>query len=721
MANDMSDSTTGEVAQGEEWFLAQVERPSIDTASLLQALEVLRVRGQGEAAESRAELLQDMLVERKQTDAALEVLQRRAQWAAAARRTDGEWLQEALDVCGSLWDQKALVEESGFDKNVPPPEAIRRLRLLRALREGVLCHDRTWGLGVVTRVDHFYKRVEVDFERRLGHQLSLGYAAETLELVGDDHLMVWKKRRPDELKALVQNDPAEVVRMVLRSFGPTSVSQLQALLAQGVVPEADWKRFWDAARKGLKKDPHVVVPSGRTEPLRLIDTSGSRESEWFDNLGRERDLPKLINLLEELAGRSQLKLNELQAATVRDRVAFTAKGAWSDDHGTVARVIMAAAALGVADAVPPERSEVFFRPSIFMETMRQLPSRQSRSFLRFLGARDAERTRKLQLDLLARMEIGVLNEALSYLLETGAEAEVAQLFKQAYDSRAPTLEMLSWLSRFMEKREAWNLGHAGLTASFMLDVLEQEASGERLKAQNQLREKFAKPEWLKDLMGRMERKDTEQMLMRIKDSPAWPTLDRQSILAHMVKLDGTLAPLLASKINKSEAVRGPVTSERSFRERQIQLDKIINIEIPKVAKDIAIARSYGDLRENFEFKAAKEAQSILFHRRDELMKQLRQVTPTDFKDFTADKAGIATTLTVEYADGRREQYHVLGEWDSDTSLGIISSTSRMAQALAGHVPGDEIVVPADHGEERCRLVDVKALPDEIRDWIAGRR
>lgn len=720
MANDTSDSTT-DTAQGEEWFLAQIEKPAIDTAGLLQALELLRARGQGDTAESRAELLQDMLVERKQTDAALDVLHRRAQWAAAARRTDGAWLQEALDVCGSLWDQKALVDESGFEKNVPAPESIRRLRLLRALREGVLCHDRTWGLGVVTRVDHFYKRVEVDFERRLGHQLSLGYAAETLELVGDDHLLVWKKRKPEQLKTLVQQDPAEVVRMVLRSFGPTTVSQLQSLLGQGVVPEADWKRFWDAARKALKKDPHVVIPGGRSEPIRLIDTTGTRESEWFDSLGRERDLPKLISLLEELAGRSNVKLTELQAATVRDRVAFTAKGAWSDDHGTVARVIMAAEALGVGDAVPAERSEAFFRPATFMETMRQLPSRQSRSFLKFLGARDADRTRRMLVSLLPRMEIGVINESLAYLLESGAEADVTQVFKQAFDGRAPTLEMLSWLGRFMEKREAWGLGSAGLTATFMLDVLEQEASGERLKAQNQLRERFAKNEWLKDLMGRMERKDIEQMLMRIKDSPAWPALDRASILAQMVKIDGTLAPLLASKVNKSESGRGPVTSERSFRERQTQLDKIINIEIPKVAKDIAIARSYGDLRENFEYKAAKEAQTILFHRRDELMKQLRQVTPSDFKDFPADKAGIATTVEVEYAGGRRERYHILGEWDGDTTMGIIASSSRMAQALAGHVPGDEVVVPAEHGEDRCKLVEVGALPDEIRDWIAGRR
>lgn len=722
MADAELTSNPSPGVSSESDFLAQIEAPQIDVPRLLAALEELRKQNQADAAESRAELLQDTLVERKQADAALAVLQRRAHWAALARRSDGNWLQEALDICGDAWEQKAVVEEAGFEKGVPPVEAVRRLRLLRSLRENVLCHDRTWGLGVVTRVDSFYKRVEIDFERKLGHQLSMSYAAETLELVDDDHLLVWKKRKPDDLRALVQNQPAEVVRMALRSFGPLTLTQLQTLLTRGIVAEPDWKRFWDQARKELKKDAHVQVPAARSEPLRIVETTDEGHGGWFLTLSRERELTTVVGLLEELAGgKEAARLTPDHRAVVADRLAFAVKGAGSRDLGLLARLTMVADALEMGEAVAADRREAFLGESVFVETMRQLPVRHSRLFLRHLGAREGNRLFTLLLGLLPRMEIGTLNESMAYLLENGQEERVAAVYKARMDLRKPSLEMLNWLSRNLEKRGAWNLGAMGPVVAFMLDVLEEEASGERLKAQNQLRERFAKTDWLKGLMEELETRDIEQLLLRIKDSPAWPTLDRQSIMAHMVKLRPELGALLATKVNKGEgSSRGPVTSERSYRERQLQLDRIVNIEIPKVAKDIAIARSYGDLRENFEFKAAKEAQTILFHRRDELMRQLRQVTPTDFKEFPTDKAGVATTVTVEYADGKRERYHILGEWDGDTNLGIIASSSRMAEALAGHRAGEEITVPAEHGETRCRVVEVGALADEVREWMAGR-
>ncbi|MCO5061953.1 MAG: GreA/GreB family elongation factor [Kiritimatiellae bacterium] len=161
-----------------------------------------------------------------------------------------------------------------------------------------------------------------------------------------------------------------------------------------------------------------------------------------------------------------------------------------------------------------------------------------------------------------------------------------------------------------------------------------------------------------------------------------------------------------------------MTSKRSFRERQQQLDHILSVEIPKVARDIALARSYGDLRENHEYKAAKEAQTILFRRRDELMQELRRVTPSDFRGFSTDKAGVATTVTLSYEDGRQERYHILGAWDGDTARGIISSTSRMAEALIGHSAGETLVVPSEDGEAKATLTQVAALPAELLAYIS---
>lgn len=706
----------------EEWFLSQIALTPVPVIDLLASLEAMRDGGQIELAESWAEMLQDSLAEKKLVDDALRALELRIRWASADKRSGVAWSQEAMDVCGATWDQKALIEESGFEKGVAAAEAVRRLRLLRSLREGVLCYDRTWGLGVVLRVDGFYKRVEVDFERKLGHQFSLAYAAETLQLVGDDHLLAWKKRRGDELAKLMANKPGEVVRMTLRSFGALTVTQLQAALVPTLMPEADWKKFWERARRDLKSDHSVIMPATRTETIRILESATSREQEWFAKLGRELNLDHILEAVEDLAGRSPVPTLEAKRRTVvQDRLAYAMHGALRDDPGMRARLLMSAQALGLLEEIGGRKAlDEFLSPVVLENTLRQLPARLNRKFLRFLAETEGERVVEMLRRMLPRCEIGILNEVAAYLLDINREDLVSAVFRAAFATRAPSLEILAWISRFSDKWEAWQLAPAPATMQFMLEALESEASGQRLKAQNQLRERFAKPEWIKEWMNRLEPHENETLLLRIKDSAAWPTLDRQSVLANMVKQRPELAPLLASRTTKTEnAGRGPVTSARMFRERQQALDRIVNAEIPKVAKDIAIARSYGDLRENFEYKAAKEAQSILFHRRDELMRQLQQVTPTDFKGYPTERAGIATTVVIEYADGRREQYHILGEWDSDTTRGIISSTSRMAVALIGRSAGDELTVPSENGDLKCRLVEVKPIPEEIRQWAEG--
>ncbi len=720
----MSDANRSEIpsaeAQTEEWFLAQMADPKMNVGFLLASLRRLREGGKKEEAEQRIEVLQDTLAERGRLAEAIEALQQRARWAVADGRRDINWGEEALDVLGGEWEMKALIDESGFSRPGAAADAIGRLRLLMALKEGLLVYDRTWGMGTVGRVDAFNKRVEIDFERRAGHSMSFSYAAESLALVGEDHVLMWRRSRRDELSKLVKDNAAEVVRMALRSFGPLTATQLQsALCSSGVVLEADWKRFWDSARKKLKSDGSVLIPPGRSDLLRLQEGGQSQQDQQFDGLSRERNLTKLIAALEELTGpKGPQSYTPAQQEVLLDRLQFALKGAASTDLAMPARIAVCAAAFGLDGKLDSARMPDFFQGHVLDNVLKQLPARPLRAFLRYLQGRDAEQLKASLLTRLAHVEIGVLNEALSYLQETGSEADAAARFKQSFDARLPSLEMLSWLGRHPEKISEWNVASPALVVRFMIEALEQEANGERLKAQNQLRERFLKPDWLKKIMPLLSRDEVEQMLLRVKDSTGWPALDRAAVMGQMIKLDSALAPLLASRPDQPAAARGPVTSTRSFRERQQQLDHIISVEIPKVARDIALARSYGDLRENHEYKAAKEAQTILFRRRDELMSELRRVTPSDFRDFATDKAGVATTVTLVYEDGRNETYHILGAWDGDPSRSIISSTSRMAEALIGHEAGETIVVPAEHGEARVRLAKVTALPDDILAYIS---
>lgn len=696
---------------GEAWFMAELDRAKLNADALIEKLKELRDQGQTDSAEQHAALLQDALNEKNQKADALRVLELRANWMDARKQKLVSWPGESLDILGSGWEEKTLVDQSGAESNVNPREGVRRLRVLFALQPDSLCFDKTWGLGVVLKVDYFNKKLHVDFERKLGHQLGLAYASQTLELVSEDHVLVWKRRKPKDLAELVAKNPAEVVRMSLRSFGPITAGELQQRLSSGIVSETQWKSFWDAARKVLKNDPKVVIPRSRNESIQLVEQAQSQDETWFSTFAACRELDRLAQMMEELVDRQKGQpLTKTQADLFNDRLAFVVKGCGQKHIGIHARAVMAAAAVGATATHLP-----FMHGATLVETLKQLSAKHSRLFLKFLGAQNADATRDVLMRVLPQLDIGSLGEAVNYLCEAGHEPLVAGWFKTALDTRAATVEIMSWLSRNLDKREVWSLAPAYPTVNMMVDQLTHEYNGDKLKAQNGLREKFSKPEWLREVFAELDPDQRNKIFLRLREARGWSTLDKNSMLAQCIKVYPELELLMATK--KAAEAKVLVTSSRSYREKQKQLHHITNVELPKIARDIALARSYGDLRENFEYKAAKENQLVTLHRRDEIHTLLSRVKHSDFADYAAPtSAGMAATVAIRYENGKSETYHILGEWDSDQSRGIIACSSKMAQALEGKKSGDRVTVPTETGTTTVEIVSVSQIPAQILEW-----
>ena len=140
-------------------------------------------------------------------------------------------------------------------------------------------------------------------------------------------------------------------------------------------------------------------------------------------------------------------------------------------------------------------------------------------------------------------------------------------------------------------------------------------------------------------------------------------------------------------------------------------DDIINKKIPENSKEIGIAREYGDLRENFEFKAAKQQQAVLMRQKAELEAELSTARGTDFSDANTSIVSVGTIVNFEDLNsGNEETVTVLGAWDTDTEKGIVSYLSGMGDAMLGKSEGEEIELPTEkEGEMRTVLIkEIKA-------------
>ncbi len=704
--------------------LGLLEDPAAGAAAWLRLLDEGRAGGAPAATREWAALAQETLAKAGDVEGGIDVLKWRAEHTPPEQMTGKDWIKAADLVAGSNPHLLALIQEAGFGQRLAARECVRRFRLLQSLKPGALCLHRTWGFGVVQKADALYKKIEINFRGRPGHGLAMKVAAETLEVLGDDHVLARLHRDRDGLQQLVQEQPAEVVRLALASFGPLTAAALQEKLVQGgVLIEADWKRFWDGARKVLKADPMVEIPAKRTDPIRLLDRAAGYDDLWFDKLANERDLKAILARGRELA-ESPASLAAVQPAQrliLANRMAFVLRGATSRQPGLRLQAARLAAQLNLApgECDWPAAVREFLQGGAILPLLHDLPARELRPALEFLWAQDAAAARAALLGQLRHLHYTPLQEAMDLLLAQGAGEDCRQIFAEACATHLVRQEMLLWILRNPKPAAEWDLPAPTVLAPLVVEELEQDYMGDRLKTQKLLSAMFEEADFLRAAFDGMTPGRQRDFFKRLNTSPAWPGLDRQVLQAKVLKLYPHLQSVITGEADSAPvASYGTVTSHRTYRERQEQLEKLINVDIPGNAREIAVARSYGDLRENFEYKAAKDMQRVLMARRADLEAMMTKVRPTDFSEAPKGVAGVGATVTLDYPDGRSEHFHILGEWDQQPEKHIISSNTRLAKALAGKQPGEKVMVPAEDGSEtECTLRSVADLPPEIKEWV----
>lgn len=696
--------------QIEKQFLALLEKKPLPVPEMLSLIHsVTVIETDAKAGEWAAMLMQELTETADFEGLYLVVKDRAAQLAATLKPTG---LRDALKKACKNRLVTALIDTAAFGE-VPLAESFRRLDLLLALTPGTLVIDSAWGFGTVKRLDDFYKRLTVDFTGKPGHTMTFAAACESLVRAPHDHLLTLRHNDPAGLARMTAEQPGELVCLALRSFGDMPVTKLEDVLTRhGFVAPAGWKSFWEAARKALKNNPLVILPAKRTEDLRRRAEAESYGDSWFDNLASCKDPLKILEAVTELEEANRIAgLEATRRGVLEERLAFAVKGAHNTDAALYARLASTISRLGFLTPPAEQLRAHLWEHHRFIKASETLAVRDIAALVTFLLAEGGHVTGRL-LDALPQMSFSLLNEVLNSLKETPEAAAVCRQLL-ALPKAPPTL--INWIFRF-RKEVPWSLPPLGELLNHAIALVEGKLSGEALRMQNNLKQLFEQPKWLDAIFEELDEPQRQRFFERVQASTAWDPSTHRSLLGRMLKLDPALIERKKTAAQQPQATLH-WTSWRSLAERQLQYKKLVEVELPKNSNDIAVARSYGDLRENFEYQAAKDYQRQLLQRQAEMQLELKQVKGTDFADQPCEKAGPGTTVVLRLADGTRRTYTILGEWDRDETLNIISSKTRMAVCLDGKAVGETVMIPCPAGEEPAQIEAVLPLDETIRKWI----
>ncbi len=615
----------------------------------------------------------------------------------------------------------SFIEGVGFDTR-GLKEAVGRLGRLLSFHKGALVLSAAWGLGEVRALDYFYRRVTVDFRVRKGHQFTYDAACETLVPAPENHILVTQRADPARIAQMLKDTPAEFVKEMLRSFGDMPLTRLEELSSQhGFVKQANWKKFWDAARVELRKDKCVEIPTRRAEPIHLKAAVEDYGQGWFTAFSQMKEPKSILSNVRELQSAGHLKsLDEEGRAKIADRLAFALKGARGVDDALYARIAFCISELKLdPERVAKARTYLWEKGANdeprYLAAARTLPARETGNLVTFLTAENCEEKKKDLFAVLPQMCFSLLSETVAaFIKDSDCEAAVAALLKQP---GAPATLVTLVLGRYDSFKHWTKLPPLVVILTHAIALGEGKQGGETLRMQNTIRRLFADQKWLEGIFNQLQPADQALLFERFQASIAWDPSTHHMIVVRMTKI----VPELAARQIKKEDVKKieRITSLRSYAERQAAYEKLVKVEIPENTKRIEFAKSYGDLSENAEYQYAKDEQRALMQKESILQKDLNEVKAVDFAD-VVEPTDVCpgSMVTIVTATGEERVYAVLGEWDNDLDRNVISNKTKLAQNLLGKKAGDTFdLSDAEGNVSTATIKAVSALTDELRAWL----
>lgn len=150
----------------------------------------------------------------------------------------------------------------------------------------------------------------------------------------------------------------------------------------------------------------------------------------------------------------------------------------------------------------------------------------------------------------------------------------------------------------------------------------------------------------------------------------------------------------------------PIT-KAGFEKLKKDLETLKNVSIPENVRDIEVARAHGDISENAEYSAAKERQSFLYGKMQELENQLATSNIINLKGLNTSKVVFGCCVSLEDIDsGEKIKFQLLGPYESDINQSKISVTSPIGRALIGKSIGSEVSVQTPGGTRNLEVIDI---------------
>ncbi len=580
-------------------------------------------------------------------------------------------------------------------------EAINDFEKHIAFDKGSYVFHRNWGVGRIRKLEG--DALTINFGRVVGiKEMKLSMAVTALKPLAKDHIWVLKATmQKEDLIKSVKADKAETLKIIIRSFDNNcDFKRIKAELVPSILTPGEWTSWNSAAKKILETDSSFGVNPNDISMYTVRDGNISPEEKISNEFKAQKQFFARADLLVKFFESDDTDNSSELFAEMYSYFTGYLKNISKVNEQVLASYLLvrSISAIDKQFAFPVKETfaEIYNRIEDPKEIYLLLKDSKSTHF-----KEDFIRCIKLlpnwNEEYVKLFPIVLKEELLNDLIKEGHVEDVQKLVRTSFEAFKDFRETVLFFFKECQDKDWFN--EAGVSYEKQLitliniieltfrEINNHVNSTENKKINKNATDLLFKTDAIFNYMFANGEDAVKKMYTLIDDisdiDPSYKALARNKILEKYPDFK-----FRVSEEKKQQSV-GLIVTAKKLAEKKAEVDEIQNVLIPKNAAEVADAKAKGDLKENQEYKSAKEEQHFLNLKLTNLQNELNRAVVFDPTTSTTAIISFGTVATLkDNQSGNEETYTILGPWESDPDNNVISYMAPFGDAILNKKVGD---------------------------------
>ena len=580
-------------------------------------------------------------------------------------------------------------------------EAINDFEKHIAFDKGSYVFHRNWGVGRIRKLEG--DALTINFGRVVGiKEMKLSMAVTALKPLAKDHIWVLKATmQKEDLIKSVKADKAETLKIIIRSFDNNcDFKRIKAELVPSILTPGEWTSWNSAAKKILETDSSFGVNPNDITMYTVRDGNISPEEKISNEFKAQKQFFARADLLVKFFESDDTDNSSELFAEMYSYFTGYLKNISKVNEQVLASYLLvrSISAIDKQFAFPVKETfaEIYNRIEDPKEIYLLLKDSKSTHF-----KDDFIRCIKLlpnwNEEYVKLFPIVLKEELLNDLIKEGHVEDVQKLVRTSFEAFKDFRETVLFFFKECQDKDWFN--EAGVSYEKQLitliniieltfrEINNHVNSTENKKINKNATDLLFKTDAIFNYMFANGEDAVKKMYTLIDDisdiDPSYKALARNKILEKYPDFK-----FRVSEEKKQQSV-GLIVTAKKLAEKKVEVDEIQNVLIPKNAAEVADAKAKGDLKENQEYKSAKEEQHFLNLKLTNLQNELNRAVVFDPTTSTTAIISFGTVATLkDNQTGNEETYTILGPWESDPDNNVISYMAPFGDAILNKKVGD---------------------------------